>query len=49
MLRKLARPELLSVAGLGFLAAAAWTIALPLGLAAVGAGLLLIEWRLDKS
>lgn len=47
MIRKLLRPELLSVAGLGFLAAAAWVIALPLGLAATGIGLLLIEWRLD--
>ncbi|NIS37119.1 MAG: hypothetical protein GWN07_39845 [Actinobacteria bacterium] len=49
MIRKIARLELLSVAGLGFLAAAAWTVALPLGLAATGVALLLIEYRLDRS
>lgn len=48
MIKKLSRPELLTVAGLGFLAAAAFTITLPLGLAATGVGLLLIEWRVDQ-
>jgi hypothetical protein len=48
MIRKLARPALLSVAGLGFLAGAAYLIALPVGLAATGIALLLLEWRLDK-
>lgn len=37
-----------SVAGLGFLSAAAWTINLTVGLAAVGVSFLLLEWRADK-
>lgn len=49
MIRKLAHPVLLSVAGLGLLTAAAWMFALPLGLAAAGISLLLIEFRLDRS
>lgn len=48
MIRKLAHPVALSVAGLGFLAAAAWIVAVPLGLAAVGVSLLLIEWRVTS-
>lgn len=47
MIKKLNRPEWLGVAGLGCLSAAAWTIAMPLGLAAIGVALLLLEWRLD--
>lgn len=34
----------LSVAGFGALTAAAWTVALPLGLAAAGVSLLLLEY-----
>jgi mannose/fructose/N-acetylgalactosamine-specific phosphotransferase system component IIC len=49
MIRKLAHPAVLSVAGLGFLSAAAWTVGTTLGLAAVGVSLLLLEFRLDKS
>lgn len=37
-----------AVAGLGFLSAAAWTIDLTAGLAAVGASFLLLEWRADR-
>lgn len=50
MLRKLApaRPVALVVAGLGFLAAAAWTVALPLGLVAVGVGLLVLEYLVSS-
>jgi hypothetical protein len=48
MLKKLPLTELMSVAGLAFLAAAAWTVAMPVGLAATGAALLLLEWRFDQ-
>lgn len=48
MIRKLAHPIALSVAGLGFLSAAAWTVTTSLGLAAVGVSMLLLEWRLEK-
>lgn len=48
MIRKLAHPVALSVAGLAFLAAAAWVVALPLGLAATGLALLLLEWRITS-
>lgn len=37
-----------AVAGLGFLSAAAWTINLSAGLAAVGVSFLLLEWRADR-
>lgn len=39
-----ARTAALSLAGFGLLTAAAWTIALPLGLAAAGVSVLLIEY-----
>ena len=48
MLRRLAHPAALSVGGLAFLSAAAWAIATPFGLAAIGVSLLLLEWRLEK-
>ena len=48
MIKKLSNPALLTMAGLGFLAAAAWMVAMPLGLAATGVALLLIEWRVDQ-
>ncbi|SDU42451.1 hypothetical protein [Jiangella alkaliphila] len=48
MIRKLAHPFVLSVAGLACLAAAAFTLAVPAGLAATGAALLLLEWRIDR-
>lgn len=35
---------LLSVVGFGFLDAAAWTVALPLGLVAIGVSLLLVDF-----
>lgn len=38
----------LTAAGLGCLTAAAWTATLWAGLVALGASLLLLEWRLDK-
>lgn len=38
------RTATLSVAGFGCLTAAAWTVALPLGLAAAGVSVLLIEY-----
>lgn len=52
MIRRLARrlahhPELLPIAGLGLITTAIWLVWLPAGLAAAGASLLLIEWRLD--
>lgn len=40
---------LLSVAGLAFLCAAAWMVHIILGLAAVGAALLLLDYLLEKS
>jgi hypothetical protein len=41
---KQARTVVLSVAGFGCLSAAAWTVAMPLGLAAAGLSVLLIEY-----
>ena len=38
---------LLGVAGLAFLAAAAWVVDLRLGLAAIGVALILTEWRIS--
>lgn len=38
------RTLVLSVAGLGALTAAAWLVAVPLGLAAAGLALLVLEW-----
>lgn len=37
-----------TILGFGFLTAAAWTVALPLGLAAAGLSFLLLEWRLAE-
>lgn len=48
MLKKLAHPALLSVAGLACLTAAAFVIHLALGLAIAGVSLVLIEWRIDQ-
>jgi hypothetical protein len=48
MIRKLTHPVALSIAGLGFLSAAAWAVAVPFGLAAIGVSLLLIEWRTES-
>lgn len=39
---------LLTVAGLGFLCAAAWMLALPAGLAAIGVSLLVLEWAIKS-
>lgn len=38
------RTATLTTGGLGFLSAAAWTVHLALGLAAVGISLLVLEW-----
>lgn len=38
-------PYTFSIAGLGFLAAAAFTISLTIGLVAVGVSFLILEWR----
>ena len=38
------RTALLSVAGFALLSAAAWMVAVPLGLAAAGLSLLVLEW-----
>jgi len=38
------RAAALSVGGFGCLTAAAWTVAMPLGLAAAGVSLLVLEW-----
>jgi hypothetical protein len=43
-----ARTALLSVAGFALLSAAAWTVAVPLGLAAAGASLLVLEWLTEE-
>lgn len=51
MIRRLiagAGPALLPVAGLGCITAAAWTLHLAAGLAALGASCLLLEWRFEK-
>jgi len=47
MIRKLASPALLSVAGLAALVTAAWLWHQLAGIAALGIALLLLEWRLD--
>jgi hypothetical protein len=39
---------LLVVAGLGLLSAAAWTVAVPLGLAAAGVSCLVLEWAVKR-
>lgn len=39
---------LLVVAGLGLLSAAAWTVAVPLGLAAAGVSCLVLEWVVKR-
>lgn len=44
-----ARRAVLTVGGLGLLSAAAWTIAVPLGLAAAGVSLLLVEYLTAES
>ena len=41
------RMFVLTVAGLGLLTGAAWTVCLALGLAAAGVSLLLLEWLLS--
>jgi hypothetical protein len=38
------REFVFTVGGLGLLSAAAWTVALPAGLAAAGASLLVLDW-----
>lgn len=54
MIRKLSgllrgiQPVALSVLGLGCISAAAWAVALPLGLVAVGVSFLLLEWRITS-
>lgn len=48
MIRKLAHPVALSVAGLALLAAAAWMWHPIAGLAASGIALLLLEFRIDR-
>jgi len=50
VIRKLAplAPAGLFVAGVGFLAAAAWAVALPLGLAVIGVGLLAVEYAVTR-
>lgn len=42
------QPVALSVLGVGFLAGAAWTVAVWAGLVATGAALLVLEWRLTN-
>ena len=41
-----ATPVVLDMAGLALLAAAAWVVAVPAGLAAAGVGCLALNWRL---
>lgn len=41
-----AMPILLVIAGLALLSAAAWTIALPAGLAVAGLSAFVLEWRI---
>lgn len=50
MLRRLGPhlPVALTVGGLGFMSAAAWTVSEAGGLAAVGLSLLLVEWRISS-
>lgn len=38
----------LTAAGLGLLTAAAWTVALPLGLASAGVACLILEWLVKR-
>lgn len=40
---------LLTLAGFAFLCAAAWWVAVPFGLAAVGVSLLVLEWLTDDA
>lgn len=40
-------PVLLVVAGLALLSAAAWTVALPAGLAVAGVSAFVLEWRIS--
>lgn len=47
MMIKKVPTEALGLAGLALLAAAAFMVAVPLGLAASGVALLLAEWRLE--
>ena len=48
MIRKLAHPALLSIAGLACLCVAAYAWALIPGLVATGLSLLVLEWRIDR-
>lgn len=41
------RPMVLDAVGLGLLAAAAWVIAVPVGLAAAGIACIVLNWRLQ--
>lgn len=42
------RRPVLNVAALGAIAAAAWTVALPLGLVATGVALFVLEWMTNE-
>lgn len=42
------RTAVLAVAGFGCLCAAAWMVAVPLGLAAAGVSLLVLEWLTEE-
>lgn len=44
-----ARTAVLTVGGFGCLTAAAWTVAVPLGLAVAGVSLLVLEWLTSDS
>jgi len=46
-MKPLAHPVLLAVLGFACLAAAAWMVAVPLGLAVAGLCLLVLEWRIS--
>jgi hypothetical protein len=37
-----------SIVGFGFLSAAAWTLAMGFGLAAIGVSLLVLDWLLEE-
>ncbi|MGW0587448.1 hypothetical protein [Streptosporangium sp. NPDC002607] len=43
-----ALPVILVIAGLALLSAAAWTLAVPAGLAAAGVSCWVLEWRLTS-
>lgn len=47
-LARLARPELLSVAGLACMVTAAFLVHVVAGVVTLGVALLLLEWRLDR-